>query len=296
MVVDTLNKLDPNLIGKLLIKKYKLPIALSVDSQGNEVAPVAQAQVNDHLKNLTGKQMQGIDRIVRKYKAGTYSQAQATLLLQSGFGLTEEESRQFLGAQEPPPGQDPIKQRIAFAKEIDFRAALELAAHDVVNDEILEVKYFDGRTMFAADGLDDKTKNDVLNAKRNNQEASNEDISNLLDSPLAYVVSALEWIAVKKLLTKNVDKKATIYTEYNYVKRPDVPGPTIIKSTRDWCRWALSKFGDNGKALLFKAIDKLNNEFGMNAWDFRGGFYNDGKETTPWCRHIWRGTTKVKYE
>jgi len=41
----------------------------------------------------------------------------------------------------------------------------------------------------------------------------------------------------------------------------------------------------------------MSNEFDMNAWDFRGGYYTNPntKETTPWCRHIWKAQTiKVK--
>ena len=41
-------------------------------------------------------------------------------------------------------------------------------------------------------------------------------------------------------------------------------------------------------------IDNISNEFGENAWDYRGGWYNDGTETTPWCRHVWQGQTILR--
>ena len=48
------------------------------------------------------------------------------------------------------------------------------------------------------------------------------------------------------------------------------------------------------KALSYDAIQNLNNDLGEDAWNFRGGFYTDGTETTPWCRHVWLGTTKIR--
>ena len=47
------------------------------------------------------------------------------------------------------------------------------------------------------------------------------------------------------------------------------------------------------KHYTFEKIDSLNNEFGMNAWSYRGGFYTNGNtgETTPYCRHIWSAKT-----
>jgi hypothetical protein len=48
-------------------------------------------QVNESLKNLTGRQLQGIQRIVRKYNKEELTFDQAAQLLKSGFGFSEEE-------------------------------------------------------------------------------------------------------------------------------------------------------------------------------------------------------------
>jgi hypothetical protein len=49
-------------------------------------------------------------------------------------------------------------------------------------------------------------------------------------------------------------------------------------------------------ALTYEQIETYTNEFGEDAWNYRGGFYTNPNtgETTPWCRHIWVGETKVK--
>ena len=47
------------------------------------------------------------------------------------------------------------------------------------------------------------------------------------------------------------------------------------------------------KAWTFEKIDSMNNEFGLNVWSYRGGFYtnSDTGETTPFCRHVWAAKT-----
>ena len=45
---------------------------------------------NQTLTNLSGRQMQGIQRIVRKYNKGELTEAQATDLLKGGFGFDDE--------------------------------------------------------------------------------------------------------------------------------------------------------------------------------------------------------------
>lgn len=309
VVVEKLDGVDPNIIIRALDKKFKLNIPKQIDSTGNEITvPMPIAQSNDHLKNLTGKQNQGIMRIVRNFQSGKTNEAQARILLKP-FGLTDSEMGEFLGIQQPPQGQMPIKQRIAFAKQVDFFALFDKYAHDVnPEDEVLETNFIDGKVKFA-ESVDVKTNTAVLNELKKNKEATNEEIATTLGITLAAVASAITWLTAKKLLSK-VDgvfqitqkgldaKKTVIYTEYNYDKRPEVPGPVIMATTRDFCRMLYAKFQEGKKALSFEAIERMTNEFGENAWDYRGGFYTEKgtNNTTPYCRHLWVATTKIRYE
>jgi len=52
--------------------------------------------VNESIKNLTGRQMQGIERIVRKFTQGKLNKEQAKLMLMSGFGFDEAEALVWL--------------------------------------------------------------------------------------------------------------------------------------------------------------------------------------------------------
>ncbi len=55
---------------------------------------------NDVLTNLTGRQLQGIQRIVRKYNQGQLTYEQAAILLKSGFGFNDIEAGLWLTTPE----------------------------------------------------------------------------------------------------------------------------------------------------------------------------------------------------
>lgn len=48
-------------------------------------------RINSILTNLTGRQSQNLDRIIKKYQKGTYSDGMARLMLKLSVGLTDEE-------------------------------------------------------------------------------------------------------------------------------------------------------------------------------------------------------------
>lgn len=58
--------------------------------------PTEQASVNDNLKNLTGKQLQNIQRVVRKYNKGELTFAAASQLLKNGYSLTDKDVNDWL--------------------------------------------------------------------------------------------------------------------------------------------------------------------------------------------------------
>lgn len=56
--------------------------------------------VNEHLNNLTGKQMQNLQRILRKFKKKEIGEIEATIYLQSGFGFSKDEIKALLGIKD----------------------------------------------------------------------------------------------------------------------------------------------------------------------------------------------------
>lgn len=64
---------------------------ISQTAQTTQIAQPEPTAVNDSLKNLTGRQLQGIQRIVRKYNKEELTFEQAAQLLKNGFGFTDED-------------------------------------------------------------------------------------------------------------------------------------------------------------------------------------------------------------
>ena len=68
------------------------PLALKFEDkqEGEALEGEGVNAENQTLTNLSGRQMQGIQRIVRKYNKGELTEAQATDLLKGGFGFDDE--------------------------------------------------------------------------------------------------------------------------------------------------------------------------------------------------------------
>lgn len=246
------NALDPEVSKHMTPDEIRKSLGLAplagATMNGGDVQ-IEQAQVNDNLKNLTGKQTQGIMRIVRKYDKGEYSETQAKLLLKSGFGLTDQECNEFL---EIVQQAEPIRNRLQFSQEIGFINAIRKNKYSIPDsDEIVSTKFVsdsEGRSLI-----------DVLKGF-------------IDDLPAPTQVDGVTY---------------EYYTAFTYGLAEGVKGPVILPTTRQWCRDMYNEFKLKKDAITIETIEKMSNDFGMNAFNYRGGFYNNGEEITPWCRHVW---------
>ena len=64
------------------------------------VVPIEAAVVNENIKKLSGREYQGLMRIVREYNKEKITREQATQMLMSGYGLSQEECGAWLGEEE----------------------------------------------------------------------------------------------------------------------------------------------------------------------------------------------------
>ena len=73
--------------------------------------PVKQEAVttNDNLKNMTGRQMQNLMRIIKKYDSGSITKEIAISMIVSGFGLSKEEAITYLNIEEEDTQNNPTK-------------------------------------------------------------------------------------------------------------------------------------------------------------------------------------------
>lgn len=76
-----------------------------------------------------------------------------------------------------------------------------------------------------------------------------------------------------------------IFVLYKYGKNPDVGGPLLLDTSRDFCRFLV----EENKLYSREEIDAMSRELGYNVWQRRGGWRTiKGTNThVPQCRHIW---------
>lgn len=306
-VVTALNAIDPNLIGNYLIDHFNL----KVTKANPDGTPVIQTQVNDNLKGMSGRENQDMIRVSTQYNNGKITLDQAILKLVSGFGMTEEQARKWIGANDNLPGAEPVKQ--SSDKNKTFFALFEKYAHDINDeDEIIDVQEC---KMGDAVKFDSQLNNAVLEQIKGNPTVTPEEIAKATDSTLDQVKEAIKKLIVLGLIAEglkafeikpkalNKDTESTeVYTEYVYDLRSDVNysnrhnkiNDKLLESSHEFCKEMILKYGK--KAISYEAINMLTNEFGENAWDFKGGFTTQpgGKKVDPWCNHMWKAVTKIR--
>ena len=315
---DLTNDADLTQDERRKLKGYEPLTAVKIDANGIEIK---EGAVNSTLTNLTGRQFQGLMRIVSKFDAGKISKESALALMVSAFGLTESDALTFLNENDAV-----VKSQVKMAEQTntilakfkslakaDYQEFELLFEHDapVRNSQDalkLELKahkmYFADTLTISITELDDA----VLNAIQGNPTLTVEQLNALLKVD---VTESLARLNEKGLIesnakgyeatTKGIEKVTNPIDEYVteiktiYKYKTKLDALALKTESREYCKDLLAE--SQTKHWEFEDIDNMSNEFGMNAWDFRGGYYTNPntKETTPWCRHIWKAQTiKVK--
>ena len=264
------------------------------------VAPMPAVQVNENLKKLSGRDWQHIKRLVREVQNGKTRREVASMMLKNGYALNDADIDVLLQSQ------NFSSFKFNEQKSEDYVLSLfEAYAIDDNDDEIVSEEFIFKKRNF----LTEKEASDfILEALKGNPLATPESLAKQLQIGVDEVLVILGALVASGLLlntgtayqpTEKAIKKEIepveieTYVVYAYATRPDVP--ETIGSSRDFCKRLLALTGE-GKRWTKDAIDKISNEFGESAWDYRGGFYTNPntKETTTYCRHLWRSVTKTR--
>ena len=268
---------------------------------------IEQGQANESISNLSRRQTTNLLKVVQDYNNGRTTKEQAMILLK-GYGLTDSEAKDFLGiAEEDGVPIKQARQQDKFFNMID-RYIVDLEEESILLEETPVCKDI----KLAYSGTSNELRTGVLNQIKGNPFIKPEELAKMFKADLKEVQATIKWLSDKSLIEIDNDTKSftgtkkafntetenvetEVYTVYYYDKAPDVSGNTIIPTTRDFCRTMYSKANkNNGKRVTFDWITDQENEFGDNAWDFRGGFYNDGEKIRNTCRHVWMAETRLR--
>lgn len=272
--------------------------------------------VNDNLKNLSAKQLQHVNRVIRQYRQGKMTEVMAKTLLRAGLGLSDTEINDFLGIQpvalsfeqqedsiiamfdECGEARDDFEiiksKKVCFSSELEAEADEEIfiqeafKTYDVTKteDTILQLIKKDPKVTpkVIADAIN-QTENYVKSklsslVKRGYLETSTEVIGE--DTIISRAVPSSVDI-VPPDVTKNPPVQVSV--KYSYEVKPNI-GPPLIPTSRPFCIKMI------GLSRLYSRaeIEAISLRLGYSVWDRKGGWWGHKEE----CRHRWVSNIVVK--
>ena len=264
-----------------------------------------QVEVNDNLKNLSGRQYQQLMRVIRQFSQGKISKEIASTMLKSGLGMTDNEVNAMLGIDDDPMTEDLNFSALDEDTVIGlFREVGEPKAdYNIIQSKAV----FSSRDAFAEGDLIDKTLDkqilalidkdrkisidDIASAVRKTREVVQGRLSYLVESGAINYDPKIEERKLTKPLSKLVDdiNITTFEVKYSYEWKPIVPisqRDTNAHPSRSFCR----KLYGEQRLWSRSGIEMLSARLGYSVFDRGGGWWGD----SPSCRHEWRRNVVVK--
>lgn len=261
-----------------------------------EVAPISPTNglpINENMKNLTGRQYQNIERIIRKYKTGRIAKPAAEMMLKSGLGLTDDEVMTFLNF-----AQIEQEDEVAEMFSVIGRSKQEFT--------ILKQKHtFETEEQIFKDIKGNDSA--ILDLIRKDKRVTPEVIAKTIKETEAYVKSRINVLKESGVLTESartigqdaiiehainpeqIDHRtppetADVFIRYSYEPKPGLQ--PIIETTRPFCKRLI----ELDRLYTRSEIESISQRVGFSVFDRKGGFWGEKEE----CRHRWVANIVIK--
>lgn len=269
------------------------------DANTSGVTTPIAGYINENLKNLTGRQTQNIERIIRKYKTGRMTKPVAETMLKSGLGLNDEQVSTFLNFVL-------IEQEDEVA-EMFFAVGRPKEEYIVIKQK----QFFNCHPIqtFEKDFFKDINANDsaILDLIRKDKRITSQIIASTIHETVDYVRGRIEALKDAGVLTRSTQtigvdtiiehainpeqidhreppQTADVFIRYSYEPKPGLE--PIIETTRPFCRRLI----ELDKLYTRAEIESISQRVGFSVWDRKGGFWGDKEE----CRHRWVANIVIK--
>jgi predicted transcriptional regulator len=264
-----------------------------------------QIEVNDNLKNLSGRQYQQLMRVIRQFSQGKISKEIATTMLKSGLGMTDNEVNAMLGIDDDPMTEDfsfsalDEDTVIGLFREVGepkgdyniIHSKAVFSAKDAFAEDVLIDKALDKQILALIDKDRKISIDDIAKAVGKSREVVQGRLSYLVESGAVSYDPKIEERKLTKPLSKLVDDMdvTTFEVKYSYEWKPIVPSSqrdTPAHPSRTFCRKLISE----DRLWSRSGIEMLSARLGYSVFDRGGGWWGD----SPSCRHEWRRNVVVK--
>jgi hypothetical protein len=316
LVADAINALSPLVANKVLESMSPNEIrALAAlppkaegealpEATGSALPPVGEQQLtNGVLRSLSGREYQGMMRVVRQFTQGKLSKEQASLMMKNAYGLNDEECSIMLGIDEDPATE--FSADLDKFEEVAMQFGVDADGYQVLRSKPVR---FEADNSLLAEFMEVEPENKELDKKilaeiKRTKKVDADVISRKLEVPLEKVAERIEYLISKGRVAIQ-DRIARISNEpdteadeafeirYRYDLRPDATGAKVIDTTRDFCRTLIKL----NKLYTRQDIDQMSTIMGFSVWERRGGWYTlpNTDISRPSCRHIWQQQIVVR--
>jgi hypothetical protein len=316
LVADAINALSPLVANKVLESMSPNEIrALAAlppkaegealpEATGSALPPVGEQQLtNGVLRSLSGREYQGMMRVVRQFTQGKLSKEQASLMMKNAYGLNDEECSIMLGIDEDPATE--FSADLDKFEEVAMQFGVDADGYQVLRSKPVR---FEADNSLLAEFMEVEPENKALDKKilaeiKRTKKVDTDAISRRLDAPLEKVSERIEYLISKGRVTiqdrvariadtPDTEADEAFEIRYRYDLRPDATGAKVIDTTRDFCRTLIKL----NKLYTRQDIDQMSTIMGFSVWERRGGWYTlpNTDISRPSCRHIWQQQIVVR--
>ena len=303
VISDNINALSPLVANKVLESMTPDEIrslAGLIPSVGGAVVPdgsmpAPQGLGNDSIKNLTGRQYQNVMRIVRQFTGGKLTKEQAALMLKNGFAFTDSDVNTFLGLDEDPNTEDELVKKFEeFGEDL---SEFEILSSKPITNHFAEIRELN------------ELEAKILDLINKDPLVTNDVLADALKQDIKVINSAIEVLTKNNILKVSkdglkrertnvkVDKPKTLDLRiaYTYAWRSEIPSSernSAAHPSRPFCV-SMLKLAET-KLWSRPRIEQMSAALGYDVFARVGGWWNNGEENLPHCRHEWKVVTYVK--
>lgn len=269
--------------------------------QATGTTPAAMGDdTNPLLRDITGRQWQGIHRIIREVRNGKTTDAVARMMLASGYNLTDEQINVLLGTSAPGDELRMSAQESEDDKAIAMFAECGVTGEGLYIVKSRRVKYtdeFDAEIRehqilnFVVDELN-ALETHIIDLINKDKRITPEVIADVLKTDIDTVNKALRSLEESGVISTKGDTR-TVNKVAKTIDKPKIKTFRVLYSydgpkdsrNRPFC----ARLMELGRFYTRTEIESISARLGYSVWDRRGGFYHNPVTdvTTPYCRHTW---------
>jgi hypothetical protein len=245
---------------------------------------------------MSGRQWQQMTRIVREFSKGKITREQASMMLRSGYGLSEDEVVAMLGAEDAFSADISLDETIDAFREygearenFDIVVSSPLKFADVTeSDDVKILEILQRQPLTPAQ--------DIAKAIRKPIEDVNARIKKLTDMKIL-VAGDNGGMRPVRPVSELVDEPSRLKFDirYSYEWKPEVL-PSQRNTDEHPSRPFCVKLMQVDRYWTRREIETLSQRLGYSVFDRAGGWWGQGagKPASPSCRHEWRSNIVIR--